>query len=158
MDKKPIDNDRGITDELIQDILNNVCLVNNIIEPEPLKENPSETDIEEYKKVKTEYDYKISLLSLYIRAICTNILIKTNRRMFIPDLKYVVIDLVNDKWASTDSVSGDTLNSIQSMSEAGRSVNFGASNVVANKLNLIAKKQLEENELLINKFKLLYRT
>ena len=47
------------------------------------------------------------------------------------------------------------------MSEAGRSVTFGAtqvSTVLANNLNLIAQKQLEENEKLINKFKLLYKT
>ena len=44
------------------------------------------------------------------------------------------------------------------MSEYDRTVNFGASSILANRLNLIAQKQLDENDMLINKFKLLYRT
>lgn len=136
-------NDDGITTNLIQDILNNVKIILNL------------TDTN-----------KDNLLIIYINAICHNLLIKTNRKVFVEDLKYVVIDLVKNKYIdylgtikSTDDIT--TNQSIQSMSEAGRSVTFGAtqvSTVLANNLNLIAQKQLEENEKLINKFKLLYKT
>lgn len=145
--------DRGITEELIQEILDNVCLVLNIVEPEQPEE-----ETEEYEKEKAEYDRIIEILKLYIQAICTNILIKTNRRMFIPDLKYIVCNLVVDKYTNDIGSNDSDINSIQSMSEAGRSVNFGISNALLNKLNLIAQKQIEENETLINKYKLLYKT
>lgn len=129
------DNDHGITPELITDILNSIKLVLGI------------TDTS-----------KDDILTLYINAVCNNILIKTNRRIFVPELKYVVMNLVADKWNSDRASLDDTLNSIQSMAEAGRSVTFGVSSVIGNKLNLIAQKQLEENEILINKYKLLYKT
>ena len=61
-------NDKGITTELIQDILNSVKLVLNL-----------------------EDTSKDNLLTLYIDIICNRLLIRTNRKVFIPDLKYVVI-------------------------------------------------------------------
>ena len=168
--------DSGITEELINFILDNVCLILNIVEPkapvEPvLPENPTEeeqqqyekemeqynSEIAEYEPKKAEYDYLIQLLTLYIKIICNNILIRTNRRIFPEKLKYTVIDLVKDKFDSNNTNSED-IQSIQSMSEAGRSVNFGVSSVISNKLNLIAQKQLDENEILINRFRLLYKT
>lgn len=149
-----MENDRGITEELIKEILDNVCLILNIVEPKQPEE-----ETEEYQKEKAQYDYQIAVLTLYIKAICTNILIMTNRRMFVPDLKYVVVDLVKDKFDLNNGNNTDSdIQSIQSMSEAGRSVNFGVSNVIASRLNLIAQKQLDENQAIINKFKLLYRT
>lgn len=137
-------NDKGITIELIRDILSNVKLVLNI------------TDIS-----------KDNLLILYIDMICNKILLKVNRRMFPIELKYIVIDLVknayimylNDLKGINDI--GTSNNSVQSMSEAGRSVSFGATNIsndLANKLNVLAQKQIDENEFLINKKKLLYKT
>ena len=128
------DNDKGITSELITDILINTKLLLNIAD------NAQDT-----------------LLISYINMICNNILIKTHRRTFIPELKYVVINLVKDKFDSNNSNNPD-LTAIQSMSEAGRSVNFGASDIVATRLNAIARKQIEENESLIREYKLLYRT
>ena len=137
-------NDNGITHALIQDILNQVNLALNIKDAEIDK-----------------------VLEMYINIICNKILIKTNRRIFVPKLKYAVIGLVQDAYIlylsnlkAINDIDSST-NSIQSMSEAGRSVSFGATNVsndLANRLNLIANKQLEENELLINRFKLLYKT
>lgn len=126
-------NDRGITPELITDILNNVKISKGIADTS-----------------------KDSLLILYIKAICTNILIKTNRRMFVPDLKYIVIDLVMDKYDSL--IANAELTSIQSMSEYDRTVTFGVSGPLQYKLNLIANKQLDDNEKLINRFRLLYKT
>ena len=123
----------GITPELITDILQNVKIMEGI------------TD-----------EKQDQLLTLYINMICNNILIKTNRRIFVPELKYVVINLVKDKY---DTLQKDTeLQSIQSMSEYDRSVTFGVSEPIKYKLNLIAERQLDENEKLINKYKLLYRT
>ena len=128
-----MEDDKGITSELITDILNNIKLLLGI--------NDSKKD---------------SLLILYIKAVCTNILIKTNRRKFIPELKYVVMDLVMDKY---DSFIDDTeLGSIKSMSEYDRTVTFGIEEHLKYKLDLIAKKQLDENEQLIKRYKLLYRT
>lgn len=124
----------GITDELINDILKNVKLTCNILD-----------------------NSKDTLLTMYIKAVCTNILIATNRRVFIPEMKYLVTDLVISKYTSNDLGNNDNLQSIQSMSEAGRSVNFGVSNVITNKLNLLAQKQLQDNTNLVNKFKLLYK-
>ena len=131
--------DRGITDELINEILDIVLL------QLPVKE----TDV--------DYDKVISILTIYINAICLKLLIKTNRRMFIPDLKYVVSDLVVNQYINylgnlnvLNAVNADgTISQIQSMSEAGRSVTYGTaevSNISASKLNLLAEKQLEENE------------
>ena len=127
------DNDRGITPELITDILNNIKLLRNITDSS-----------------------KDTLITLYIKAVCTNILIKTNRRMFVPDLKYVVMDLVMDMYDSL--IDDKELGSIKSMSEYDRTVTFGMEEHLKYKLDLIAKKQLEDNEKLINRYKLLYRT
>lgn len=125
-------NDGGITDELIDEIVKYVTTVSNI---------------------KDE-----RILQIYTKAICTNILIKTNRRMFTPELKYVVMDLVIDKFNNNNSNDNSDLQSIQSMSEDGRSVNFGVSSEIVNKLNLLAQKQIQDNENMIGKFKLLYKT
>ena len=158
--------DNGITPELIKYILDNVLLILNINEPiapilpeNPTPEQQAEYDKEKviYDKEKADYDYLIQLLTLYIRMICENILIKTNRRIFPEPLKNVVINLVKDKFDSNNT-NNPELNSIKSMSEYDRTVSFGASSTLETRLNLIAQKQLDENEQLINKFKLLYRT
>lgn len=153
---EPENNDRGITEKLIKEILENVCLILDIKEP-VLPENPRPEQQEQYDKEKAEYDNTIALLTLYIKMICNNILIKTNRRMFPPDLKYVVVNLTKDKFDSNNK-SDPELQIIKSMSEYDRSVNFGTSDTLQTRLNLIAQKQLDENEQLINRFKLLYRT
>lgn len=127
--------DNGITDELLNDILQNVKLILNI--------KDSSTD---------------KLLLFYINSLCVNMLTKTNRRIFLSEMKYVIIDLVIDKYSGIKNiVDGNDLSSIQSMSEAGRSVNFGVPTVIASRLSLLAQQQLNENTLLINKFKLLYK-
>lgn len=125
-------NENVISSELIEFILNNVELY--------LGENT----------------YNKKLIVLYINMLCQNIIIQTNRNKFPEALRYLVIDLVKDKFDvnKTDS----EIQSIQSMSETGRSINFGTSGVLASKLNLIAQKQLEEHTSLINRYRLVYRT
>lgn len=127
-------NNDGITTELINFIVTNVKLISGI-------EDTSQDN----------------LLILYATMLCNNFLIKTNRRVFPDRAKYLMIDLTKDKF-DVNNTSDPELNAIRSMSEEGRNVNFGASSILENKLNLIARKQLEDNENLVNKFKLLYRT
>lgn len=121
-----------ISNELMEFILNNVELY--------LGENT--------------YDKK--LIVLYINMLCQNIIIQTNRNKFPEALRYLVIDLVKDKFDINKPDS--EIQSVQSMSETGRSINFGTSGVLATKLNLIAQKQLEEHTSLINRYRLVYRT
>lgn len=124
----------GITSELINFILTNVKL-----------------------ELGLEDTSKDALLTLYIDTICHNFLIITNRKVFPEAAKYLMIDLVKDKF-DVNNTAAPELQAIQSMSEYDRTVNFGVTSTVAAKLNLIAQKQLEANERLISKFKLLYRT
>lgn len=125
-------NDNIIPDDLMESILTNVELY--------LGENT--------------YDKK--LIILYINILCQNIIIQTNRKKFPEELRYLIIDLVKDKFDSNKPDS--EIQSIQSMSETGRSVNFGTSGILATKLNLIAQRQLESYTNLINRYRLVYRT
>lgn len=134
------EDDRGITDILIDEILTNVELL--------LKIDANEK----------EYEYKIEVITLYIRIICNEILILTNRTTFPTDLKYLVVTMVVDTF-NGDSINSDLQSmSIQSMSEAGRSVNFGTSGVIQTRLQLLAQEEISKNNKLINRYKLLYRT
>lgn len=139
-------NENIISDELMEFILSNIKIYLGIKE---LSENATDEQ-------KAEYQFQEKLLKLYINMICKNIIIKTNRNKFPEDLRYLVIDLVKDKFDSNKT--DDEIQSIQSMSETGRSVNFGTSNVLSAKLNLIAQKQIDENEKLINRYRLVYKT
>lgn len=103
-----------------------------------------------------ENTYDKKLIVLYINMLCQNIIIQTNRNKFPEALRYLVIDLVKDKFDINKPDS--EIQSVQSMSETGRSINFGTSGVLATKLNLIAQKQLEEHTSLINRYRLVYRT
>ena len=116
------------------------------------------TEILTYVKLNLaiEDNSKDALLSLYIRMICNNILIKTNRRIFPLDLKYVVVDLVSNKFDANSHINTD-ISSIQSMTEEGRSISYGVTNTLATKLNLIAQAQLDENEKLIKQYRLVYK-
>ena len=127
--------ENGVTSELINEIFKNVRIVTGIADT-------------------SKYD----LITYYIKAVCTNLLTRTNRTKFIDDMKYLVVELVSDKLTQNSANSIDNIQTVQSMSEAGRTVNFGIPDVLKNRLNLLAQKQLEENEKSINKFKLLYKT
>jgi len=126
--------DNGITPELINFIVTNVKVILGI------------TDTSED-----------NLLTLYTKMLCNNVLIKLNRRRFPEALKYVMVDLVKDKFDSNNKEDPE-LKAIQSMTEYDRSVSLGASDVLKTRLNLIAKQQLDANEQVINRYKLLYKS
>lgn len=102
-----------------------------------------------------EYEHKIYLLVLYIKMICNNILIKTRRKVFPRELKDVVVNLVVDKFNS--NTPDNEMQQIQSMTEYDRTVNFGVSSITKTKLEMMARKQLDEYDSLINEYRLLYR-
>ena len=136
MENKEIieENDRGITKELIQSILKNVKLIENI----------SDTSKDE-------------LIKLYINITCSKILEKTNRRVFPKELEYVVTEITCDYYESNLSRL-DLNGKVSKMSESGRSVEFGMDNVLTNKINLLVNKKLADYDIVINRYKLLYRT
>lgn len=109
-----------------------------------------------YVKLQLTSTIDDNLLIYYIKAICNNVAIYTNRIKFPDALKYVIVDLVRDKFNTNNKDTKD-LQAIQSMSEAGRNVNFGIDSVTQAKLNLIAQKQIEANQTLLNRYKLLYK-
>lgn len=143
------DNDRGITPQLINEILETVCILLDINKPEI-------HDTAEYRQLQKEYEYTIQILTIYIQTMCNKLLILTNRKIFTPNLKYIIIDLIVDKY-NVKKLSSEDKSSIQNMSEAGRSVTFGVSSIIAHNINAIVDSQLQQNSNLINKFKLLYK-
>lgn len=101
---------------------------------------------------------KEEILKFFIDKVINEIVIKTNRNKFPEDLKYLVIDIVNDLCAEyTSEIEPDANNVIQSMSEDGRSVNFGASDFFKTKMQLLLQQKLNDNEILIRKYRLLYK-
>lgn len=99
------------------------------------------------------------LIKLYINKTCSDITIKTNRNSFPEGLKYLVIDIVSDIVnLNTQEAKANTNQNIQSMSETGRTVTFGASDTTKTKINLLYQQKLKDNEKLINSFRLLYKT
>lgn len=101
---------------------------------------------------------KEEILKFFIDKVINEIVIKTNRNKFPEDLRYLVIDIVNDLCAEyTSEIEPDSNNVIQSMSEDGRSVNFGASDFFKTKMQLILQQKLNDNEILIRKYRLLYK-
>ena len=139
MDSKIID------EETFLFIYKNVCIFNNIPYTNDDIDNP---DI-------SGDNYKVIYL---INKTAQQIVILTNRNQFPTDLKYLVVDLVNNAYgvisadADPSSVQG-----ITSMSEAGRSISYGASQSWQSKYNMLLEQQMKTNESLINKYKLLYK-
>jgi len=97
-----------------------------------------------------------NLIELYIRMLYNNILVYIRRSEFPLQLKYVLVDLVNDRFFSNTPDS--SLKSIQSMSEYDRSVSFGTSDELKARLDILAKQQVQDNVHLLNEFRLLYKT
>ena len=96
-----------------------------------------------------------NLLKLYINMICQDILIQTNRTVFPEDLKYLVVNLVAEKF---DTSKSDTeLQVVKSLTETDKSTEFELAGIQKTKLQLIVTKQLKQNETLINRYKLLYK-
>lgn len=137
-----------VDDKLFNFILDNVKTLRNI---EDLPENATPEQTEEYEKL-------INIISLFIDSTCQEIIIKTNRTKFPEDLKYLAIDIVNDMYGQfLSDTNPDANNVIQSMSEDGRSVNFGASSFSQTKMQLLIQQKLNDNEALIKRYRLLYK-
>lgn len=130
--------DNVITQELFDFIYKNVLIMLDIQEPDNATKQ---------------------LITLYINSTCQNIVIKTNRTSFPEGLKYLVIEMVTD-WYTVNKSNIDTESTqiVQSMSENGRSVNYTIPDNLKSKINLFIQKQLNEQDTLINRYKLLYRT
>lgn len=98
------------------------------------------------------------IIKLFINTTCTEIVIRTNRNKFPEDLKYLVINMANTMYelhkANSDSQGSQI---IQSMSEDGRKVDFGIDGVTKMKLQLAIQKQLDTQDTLINRYRLLYK-
>lgn len=98
------------------------------------------------------------ILKFYIDKIIQEITIKTNRIKFPNDLRYLVIDLANDAFAiNTMNTTPDQKQAINSMSEGGRSVNFGIDSYSQTRFNLLLQQKLNDNEKLINRYRLVYK-
>lgn len=126
-------------------IYKNVCIFNNINYTDADIVNPNVSGV----------NYQIIYL---INKLVREIVILTNRTMFPTDLKYLAVDLVNDSYGVISHESNpETNQNINSMSEAGRSVSFGATQTWQTKYNMLLQNQMKGNENLINKYKLLYK-
>lgn len=99
----------------------------------------------------------IDLIKYLINKTCQEILIKTNRDKFPEDLKYLVIELVNESIELYKKENKSATEDIQSMSETGRTITFGASDTWKIKYTAILNKQLESRDRLINRYRLLYK-
>ena len=139
--------DTTLEKEVFDFIYTQVLLLNGITKP---NESSSQDDINKYEQLK-------NLLTYYINEICNNISIKTNRTKFPEGLKYLAIELTNDAYEMYNSNTTDNKQSIQSMSETGRTVNFGISDTWKTKYQILINRQLNDNEKLINRYRLLYK-
>lgn len=129
--------DNILDTELFDFIYNKILTLNNITAPEQ-----NITKIIEY----------------YINDVCTQITIKTNRNKFPKDLKYLAIGMINRAFNLYKSDTTSDNQNIQSMSETGRSVTFGETDNQKTKYQLLINQELKDNELLINRYRLLYKT
>ena len=136
----------GITDELINEILDNLLLLLGVSEPD---ENAPEKDL-------IEYEIKVDVLKYLITETCVKTLIRTRRETFPEALKYLVTDVV--KYIYTTDIDDEDLSAIQSMSEAGRSISYGVSTVIQAKVSASIQKQLDERDRLIYEYRLMYKT
>lgn len=103
-------------------------------------------------------DVKEEILKFYINKAVQEITIKTNRIKFPNDLKYLVIDLVNDMFAINNmNTNSQEAQSIKSMTEQDRKVDFGLDSYSQTRFNLLLQQKLLDNEKLINRYRLMYK-
>ena len=103
-------------------------------------------------------DVKEEILKFYINKAIQEITIKTNRIKFPDDLKYLVIDLVNDMFAINNmNTNSQEAQSIKSMTEQDRKVDFGLDSYSQTRFNLLLQQKLLDNEKLINRYRLMYK-
>ena len=98
------------------------------------------------------------ILKFYINKAIQEITIKTNRIKFPSDLRYLVIDLINDTFAINNMNSNSSeMQTIKSMTEQDRKVDFGLDSYSQTRFNLLLQQKIEDNQKLINRYKLLYK-
>ena len=103
-------------------------------------------------------DVNEEIIKFYIDKVIQEITTKTNRIKFPSDLKYLVIDLVNDTFAINKmNTNSQEAQSIKSMSEQDRKVDFGIDSYSQTRFNLLLQQKLEDNQKLINRYRLLYK-
>lgn len=103
-------------------------------------------------------DVKEEILKFYINKAIQEITIKTNRIKFPDDLKYLVIDLINDTLAINNmNTNSQEAQSIKSMTEQDRKVDFGLDSYSQTRFNLLLQQKLLDNEKLINRYRLMYK-
>ena len=108
------------------------------------------------KLLNSNIDEKI--LKFYIDKTIQEITIKTNRNNFPSDLKYLVIELLNDALSINNMNESATANqSIKSMSEGDRKVDFGLDSYSQARFNLLLEQKLNDNAKLINRYRLMYK-
>lgn len=144
-----MDYSKIIPEDLFNFILTNVKVLLNIEEPS--------NDASEEEKAK--YNNKIQILTIYINTFCQNVIIKTNRIKFPKGLRYLAITSTVDMYNQYINASSNSEDNqvIQSMSETGRSVSFGVSDLLKIKFQLLIQQQINDNISLINSYKLLYK-
>ena len=103
------------------------------------------------------------LYKLYIKKSIQTILNLTNRYNFPNELRYVVLDLVNEFYNDNDfmkSVTGGEVNqSIKSISEEGRQVTFGnaSESTINSLLSAYISNRLNMRRQEIYRYRLLYK-
>lgn len=98
------------------------------------------------------------ILKFYINKAVQEITIKTNRIKFPSDLRYLVIDLINDTFAINNMNSNSSeMQTIKSMTEQDRKVDFGLDSYSQTRFNLLLQQKIEDNQKLINRYRLLYK-
>lgn len=103
-------------------------------------------------------DVKEEILKFYINKAIQEITIKTNRIKFPDDLRYLVIDLINDMFAINNmNTNSQEAQSIKSMTEQDRKVDFGLDSYSQTRFNLLLQQKLLDNEKLINRYRLMYK-
>ena len=103
-------------------------------------------------------DIPDELLTYFIDETIHNLTINTNRAKFPKGLRYLAIDIVNDLYKESQAnTDPNSTNTIQSMSEDGRNVTFGASDYEKTRMNLYLQQKIANNEMLIKRFRLLYK-
>ena len=103
-------------------------------------------------------DYNEEILIFYIDKVINDITIKTNRNKFPTDLKYLVVDLIGDLLDTNKVINNSSeQQGIQSLSENGRSVNFGMDSFSQSRFNMLLQQKISDNEKLINRYRLLYK-
>lgn len=139
MDKNIID------EETFLFIYKSICTFNNITYTDDDITDPDISGV----------NYQIIYI---INKMVQKIVNLTNRSQFPEPLKYLVVDLViNDYMLITKEAEPSTNQNINSMSEAGRSVSFGATQTWQTKYNMLLEQNMQDNQSQINKFKLLYK-